>query len=65
MNMNMNKDRIPRTYSERINDNQFKGLVVELINAIEDCEDPEMLRKMSTTLRDIGSIARNMSIEFK
>lgn len=46
-------------YAARLSGNRLPGLLRELADAIEDEEDKEQLRRLSSSLREMGSIAAN------
>lgn len=43
-------------------DNRMQGLVRELAEAIDDCDDPERLRKLGQSLKLLGDYARNKGL---
>lgn len=47
----------------RIKDNRLKGLLRELEEALQDTEDPELLRKLGQSLRLIGDRARSKAFD--
>lgn len=54
----------PPVWSDRFKDNYYKGIILELEKIIDECDDPEMLRKIGTTLRHgLGGNAINKSNE--
>lgn len=46
-------------YAKRLSGNRLPSLLQELAEAIEDEEDKEQLRRLSSSLREMGSIAAN------
>lgn len=46
-------------YAERLADNRLQGLLRELAEAIDQTDDPEQLRRLGTSLKEMGSIALN------
>lgn len=40
-----------RFWIDRINDNRLRGLASELADAIEDCDDPDLLNVLKSSLR--------------
>lgn len=43
---------------ERVTGNRENGLLRELAEAIEDCENPEALRRLGQSLKMLGDAAR-------
>ena len=52
-------------YARRVNSNRLQGLMRELGEAMADEDDPEQLRRLGSSLREIGSIAMNKYREIK
>lgn len=50
---------ILHSYANRLAGNRLPGLLRELADAIEDEEDIEQLRRLGSSLREMGSIASN------
>lgn len=46
-------------YAARLSGNRLPSLLREIAEAIEDEEDKEQLRRLSSSLREMGSIAAN------
>lgn len=44
-------------YVNRMAGNRLQGLLRELAEAIRDEDDPEQLRRLSSSLREMGAIA--------
>lgn len=53
-------------WSDRFKDNYYKGIIRELEQMIEDCQDWETLSKISSTLKNgLGGRALNKSRELR
>lgn len=46
-------------YAGRVDGNRIPGLLRELASAIRDEEDAERLRRLGSSLREMGSVASN------
>ena len=44
---------------ERVTGNRENGLLREIAEAIEDCEDPDALRRLGQSLKMLGDAARS------
>lgn len=47
----------------RIGDNRLKGLLREITEAIEETDNPELLRKLGQSLKLIGDRARSKAFD--
>jgi hypothetical protein len=48
---------------ERITDNRLKGLLREVLDALEDCDNPETLRAVGQSLKMLGDDARAKALQ--
>lgn len=50
---------------DRIADNRHKGLLREVLEAIEDCDSPEQLRALGQSLKMLADAARTRGWELQ